>query len=501
MNGRNKVNGKENPPNVRGVSAPVPVQARRQSARRKKRGSPLGKLIGLGALAALIAGGVWIGRVMPTLLPGGNMKTWLDIYNHPTLFFPENQRDRITVLLIGKDYQYDKNYQRYTGTASRADSIMLLTLDFKTRHLSSLSIPRDTRVRISGKTGKINATLSAETYPGKGGPALLCSSVESVTGIKPDYYVAIKPDAVGNLVQELGGVDVETIDAFEYNDFKAGLHVKLPKGQVHISTPEDAIGYCRYREIDTFVRNADGSGIYLGKNSLGLPMFKQKSATERAELNKCLENGDTRRMVRQQNMIRAMIASGKRQLVHADRIVNTAFKQFDTNLKHDQLLAIASLYRNAQPDQVASGTLPGEFEKHKPFFFIPDRRKTEAIVQWLVNGDEKAANQVTRVAVQNATAISGVARRVAELLRARGNFDADYVREPLETPATTTTIQFTKALNKPRAEMIAKLLGGGIVQKDMAPDTTGSLKEARADITVTLGSDLAARLGEQSARR
>lgn len=459
----------------------------------------MAKLAGATALIAVIGGGIWAGKLFSKIAPGTSAKDILDLIGDPRKFFP--QKDKITVLLIGKDYQYDKNYQRYTGKSSRADSIMLLTLDFKTKHVSALSIPRDTRVHVAGNTGKINATLSADTYPGRGGPDLLREAVEDVTGVKPDFYIAVKPDAVGNLVKELGGVDVETIDAIEYNDFKAGLHVKLPKGPVHIATPEDAIGYCRYREIDPYVRNADGSAIFIGKNGAGIPLFKRKSAAEIAELNKCEENGDTRRMVRQQNMIRAMIASGKRQLYRADQLVDTTFKQFDTNLERTQLLAIASLYRSTQPEQVASATLAGAFQKQKPFFFIPDRRKTEALVQWLVFGDEKAANRVTTVAVQNATSISGAARRAAELLRAEGNFDADYVTDVPTEKTEATVIQFTRAVNKPRAEQIARLLGGGSVKKDIGPDKSGMLSEEVADITVILGSDLAPKLGEQSALR
>lgn len=435
-----------------------------------------------------------MGKLFSGVTGTGDPKTWWNLYSDPAKFFPK--KDQITVLLIGKDYSYDKNYQRYTGKSSRADSIMLLTLDFKTRHVSALSIPRDTRVRVAGNTGKINATLSNDTYPGRGGPLLLCEAVQDITGIKPDYYVAVKPDAVGNLVEELGGVDVETIDAFEYHDNKAGLHVKLPKGAVHIATASDAIGYARYREVDIYQRNPDGTPIATGRTT-----FRLKPREEIAALNQCQENGDTRRMVRQQNMIRAMIASGKKQIHRAKPLVDTAFKQFDTNLDRTQLLAIASLYRNTQPDQVASATLAGEFEKKRPFFFIPDHRKTEALVQWLVYGDEKAANRVTSVAVRNATNVSGAARRAAEILRAEGNFDADYVTDGPKQQVASTTIQFTKAVNKPRAEMIAKLLGGGTVKKDSGPDRSGTLSQTVPDIMVVIGDDLAPHLGEQSALR
>ena len=210
------MNGKATPPTTRRASTPTAPP--RRPGRRRKRANPLRKLIGFGALAAVIGGGIWAGKLFTGLTGTADPSTWWKIYSDPTKFFT---KDKITVLLIGKDYQYDKNYQRYTGTSSRADSIMLVTLDFKTKHVSALSIPRDTRVHVAGNTGKINATLSADTYPGKGGPKLLCEAVEDVTGVKPDFYIAVKPDAVGNLVEELGGVDVETIDAFEYHDNKA----------------------------------------------------------------------------------------------------------------------------------------------------------------------------------------------------------------------------------------------------------------------------------------
>lgn len=460
------------------------------------------KLFGLGALVAVIGAGVWAGKTFSHITGTSNLKKWWDFYDNPKKFFPG--KDQTTILLIGKDYQYDKLNQLYTGKSSRADSIMLLTLDFKTRHVTALSIPRDTRVHINGfPPGKINATFSGVSYPKKGGPDLLRSSVEDLTGIYPEYYLALKPDAVGKLVEEIGGVEVELLDAIEYNDHKAGLHVKLPKGKVTITKGNDAVGYARYREIDALVRNPDGTGQVIGKMSDGNPLFRLKPARERAELNKCLENGDTRRMVRQQQLIRAMMAAGKqpKNLIRANQIIDTAFAQFDTNLDREKMTALASLFREVKPDQVVSATLAGDFEKRKPYLFIPDRRKAQAQVQWLVYGDESAANKITTVAVLNGTKVSGAARRAADLLKTQGGFDAKFSPEPPREVITETQIWFTKASNKPRADKISQMLGGGKVQKDTAPDTTGTLSQTKPDIRVVLGPDIAGRLGEQSAQR
>lgn len=459
-------------------------------------------MAGLVALAAFAGGAIWVGKLLTTVVGKSTdpLGALTQLYSDPKKFFPG--QDKATILLVGKDYSYDSKFQRYTGKSSRADSIMLLSLDFKTRKVSALSIPRDTRVRIDGKIGKINGTFSAETYPGKGGPALIEGAVESLTGVHPDYYLALKPDAVGNLVEELGGVEVELLDNIEYNDFKAGLHGKLAKGKQFLTKGEDAVIFARYREVDAYVRNPDGSGVYVGKTSSGIPIFKRKPREELTRLNKCEENGDTRRMVRQQLLIRAMMTSGKqlKNLLRAPQIIETGFKQFDTDMKREQLVALAMLFRDIKPDQVASGTLAGDFENHKPFHFIPDRRKNEALVKWLIDGDEEAANRVTTVAVQNGTTISGAARRVADLLKEKAGFDASFSAEAPKQPVAETVIWFTKATNKPRADRIAQLLGGGKVQKDMGPDTTGSLKVQRPDIRVVLGPDIAKKLSSQSAQ-
>lgn len=449
-----------------------------------------------------MTGGVfWATRLISTITGKSNPFDIFTIYNDPAKYFPG--KDKLNILLVGKDYQYDKLFQRYTGKSSRADSIMLLSLDFKTRKVSALSIPRDTRIRVGTKIGKINGTFSNETYPGKGGPALLASAVESLTGVHPDSYLAVKPDAVGSLVEELGGVEVELLDDIEYHDFKAQLHGKLAKGKQVLRTSNDAVIYARYREIDPYVRNPDGSGIPIGKTASRIPIFKRKSAAEQARLNKCLENGDTRRMVRQQQLIRAMMNAGKQpsNLLRAPKLIETGFKQFDTDLSREQLVALAWLFHDVKPEQVASATLAGDFENRRPFHFIPDRRKNEALVQWLVYGDEEAANRVTTVAVQNGTKVPGAARRAADLLKEQAGFDASFSLEAPKAPVTETAIWFTKAMNKARAEKVAQLLGGGKVQKDTAPDTTGALKGQKPDIRVVLGPDVASKLGEQSARR
>ena len=131
-------------------------------------------------------------------------------------------KNRINVLLIGMDYSYlwtkrdpKLSGARYTKN-SRADSIMMMSLDLDNGKVSALSIPRDTRITApDGRTGKINGTFS------RGGAPLLRQAVTNLLGVAPDYYIAVKPDAVRDMVNALGGVNVQTKDAMEYNDSAA----------------------------------------------------------------------------------------------------------------------------------------------------------------------------------------------------------------------------------------------------------------------------------------
>ena len=71
------------------------------------------------------------------------------------------------------------------------------------QHAQLISIPRDSWVDIPGHgTDKVNA---AYAY---GGPALLIQTVEQLTDVRIDHYVAIDFEGLVQVTDDLGGVDV-----------------------------------------------------------------------------------------------------------------------------------------------------------------------------------------------------------------------------------------------------------------------------------------------------
>jgi len=129
---------------------------------------------------------------------------------------------RTNLLLLGIDRRGG------TGWAYRTDTIMVATLDPDTRAAGILSIPRDLQLPIPGhgedriNTANVYGSLSGEP---EGGPALLASTIESSFGIPVDGYLMVDFGAFVEIVDTLGGIEVDVPKALHdtrYPDPKPG---------------------------------------------------------------------------------------------------------------------------------------------------------------------------------------------------------------------------------------------------------------------------------------
>jgi len=118
--------------------------------------------------------------------------------------------DPTTILVIGTDGG------RAPGRADarRSDSLLLLRTDPGKHRLSYLSIPRDLRVDIPGYgTEKINAANQI------GGPALTIQAVRDLTGLRIQHVVVVDFDGFRELIDALGGIDVNVPKPILSNKF------------------------------------------------------------------------------------------------------------------------------------------------------------------------------------------------------------------------------------------------------------------------------------------
>jgi LCP family protein required for cell wall assembly len=95
-----------------------------------------------------------------------------------------------------------------------SDSIMLLRTDPSHHRLYYLSIPRDIQVPIPGAgTQKINAAFQI------GGPALAIRTIRQFTGLEIDHVMVINFADFKDLIDALGGIDVNVPEPIRSNRF------------------------------------------------------------------------------------------------------------------------------------------------------------------------------------------------------------------------------------------------------------------------------------------
>ena len=72
-----------------------------------------------------------------------------------------------------------------------------------------------------------------------------------LTGIIPDFYVVVQWEAVGELVEAIGGVEFDVPFDMDYDDPAQDLHIHLKAGQQTLSG-EDAMGLIRWRHNNDY---------------------------------------------------------------------------------------------------------------------------------------------------------------------------------------------------------------------------------------------------------
>jgi LCP family protein required for cell wall assembly len=278
-------------------------------------------LISVGVLVAVIAvligGGVWF----LTERYAGNIDRISDVFEDldeearpaPATPAEETDADPVTFLLVGSDTRGET--LEGEDPDGRSDAIMIARFSGDRQHAQLISIPRDSWVDIPGHgKNKINASYAF------GGPSLLIETVEQLTQVRIDHYVAIDFDGIIQVTDDLGGVDVYVAETTSNGPYT------FPAGWNHL--------------------DGDQARWYLGQRY-------------------GLQGGDFDRVKRQQQYLRSMFG----KLFSSDTFTNpgrldaamiavTSAVSIDDSLGNGDLLALAYSMRNVTPDNVDYFTAP-----------------------------------------------------------------------------------------------------------------------------------------------
>jgi len=371
--------------------------------------------------------------------------------------------DRITVLIMGIDERaQETDYWR-------TDTMILGTLDPVTMKGGVLSIPRDLWVHIPGYTeDRINTAHflgDAYKHPG-GGPALAVETVEYNLGVDIDYYVRFNFQAFIELVDRIGGIDIdvpETIHDTQYPTPDYGYETFHVDAGPHHFYGEEALKYARTRHTN---------------------------------------GGDFDRARRQQQVIKAIF----KRITGADMLPKLAAEapemlqileksiKIDPKLRLDEIIALANLARRVNLDEDVAfrvidetctlfKTTPDEMQILIPLRDEMRRVRDEVFGLRMTNGDvETLTEETATISVLNGTQTAGLASTTSQFLEANGLTVAAYDNADRQDYDTSLVIlNRDKPLTAQHILSVLKLPQSAIVH--------GNNPTAAHDIVVILGAD------------
>lgn len=157
---------------------------------------------------------------------------------------PFENQPAVTLLILGCDQELTYRGTKVLNKYARSDMMMVVRIDFESKKIGGLSIPRDTVVAAGGyRPQKINA------YHVLGGADLSRQAVETLLPVTIDRVVVIDFDAFQQMVDLVGGVEVYVPKRMKHTDRAAKLFIDLQPGR-QVLNGYDSMCFVRYRKTD-----------------------------------------------------------------------------------------------------------------------------------------------------------------------------------------------------------------------------------------------------------
>lgn len=223
-----------------------------------------------------------------------------------------------TILVMGVDSRKDG---LNANAAFNGDTLILMTFNPKTLTASMFSIPRDTYVPIACRNNAYSKINSSAAY----GTSCVIDTIENLTDINIDYYVKLNFKAVVDLVNAVGGIEVN----IEKPDFNINHGVNC-QGKVCEQNSDRLWGKDTIY-IDTGIQNLNG-----------------EQALAYARCRHLYLESDLARNRHQQDIITALAkkAMNIRDFTEFENILNAISKNIATNMSTDQILSSYQILKN-----------------------------------------------------------------------------------------------------------------------------------------------------------
>lgn len=356
-----------------------------------------------------------------------------------------------------------------------SDTIMVASIDPKTKDVAMLSVPRDLYVRIPGKwSTKINAANAL------GGPELAKKTVQQVIGVPIHYYVLLDFSGFKQAVDAVGGIDINVPQALYDPEYPC----------------DRGNNYCPLT-FKAGMQHMDGA--------LALKYSRCRHGS-------C--GGDFGRAARQQQVLlalrsKALSLSTLTNPVKMSQLIDSVGDHVRTDLQLSEMQKLAGIAKDIDPVKVASKVLDtdsadslliggtnlidgaGYIELPKAGTF--DYSDIQDFVKNIF-ADHYIVDENARIEVQNGSGVTGVAGRVVASLKAAHYNVADPVNAP-EQQTKTVIYDYTGG-KKPYTINYLEQRFGVKAQRTAAPTPTATPSPApsgtpalQVQIRIVLGSD------------
>ena len=225
------------------------------------------------------------------------------------------------------------------------DTMIYVNYDVKNGKVAMMSIPRDTYITNEYCNGhKLNSL-----YRGKNVQPFI-NQIEELIGVDIDYYLIFDSKMLHEIVDAVGGVEVDVPIRMKYDDPTQNLHIDLKPG-VQVLNGKQAEQFVRYR------KGNDGSGYAMG---------------------------DLQRTEVQQQFIKNFISTvlSTKNLTKIPDLINIALDNTDTNITAREALKYSTDVIKVDTSNIASCTAPGEAKYiNGVSYFVLDEAKTKTLVE------------------------------------------------------------------------------------------------------------------------
>lgn len=152
----------------------------------------------------------------------------------------------MTILLMGVDTGNNERKETWIGNS---DSMLVMTINPQTKKTTITSLERDILTEIENKGETTQAKLNSAYQVG--GIDLAISTIEKLLNIEFDHYLLINMKGLAQLVDSVGGIDVENKLGFpiSISDTEPDSKAIIEPGVQHING-EQALVYSRMRYHD-----------------------------------------------------------------------------------------------------------------------------------------------------------------------------------------------------------------------------------------------------------